>query len=344
MKYRLLGKSGLRVSELALGTMTFGEDWGWGASKEASRQQFDLFVEQGGNFIDTAINYTEGTAEKYVGEFVKGQRERFVIATKYSLVRNRGDVNGAGNNRKNLMHSLDHSLKSLGVDYLDLFWLHAWDFTTPVEEIMRGLDDAVRAGKVLYVGISDTPAWIVSRANAIAELRGWSPFIALQIEYSLIERTPERDLLPMAQTLELGVTPWAALGGGVLTGKYLKDPQAQGRINDSSPRRSERNTAIATEVVKIAEEIGRPAAQVAINWVMRQPAVVSPIIGARSAEQLKESLAAAEFTLTPEQLARLDAVSQIDLGFPHDFLARDNIRDILSAGMFREIDVPRRRG
>ena len=199
MRYKLFGRSGLRVSELALGTMTFGPEWGWGADKETSKALFDLYADAGGNFIDTANRYTEGTAEKYVGEFVAADREHFVVASKYTLKIRDGDPNFGGNQRKNMMQSLHASLKRLNTDYLDILWLHAWDFTTPVEEVLRGLDDLVRQGTVLYVGISDTPAWVVSQANTIADLRGWSRFVGLQIRYSLADRTAERDLLPMAQ-------------------------------------------------------------------------------------------------------------------------------------------------
>ena len=208
MRYKLLGKSGLRVSELALGTMTFGEDWGFGASKEESKKIFDAFVEAGGNFIDTAVNYTNGTSEEYLGEFIQGKREQFVIATKYSLTTRPNDPNGGGNHPKNLVQSVEASLRKLKTDYIDVLWLHAWDFMTPVEEVMRGLDDLVRSGKVLYIGVSDTPAWIVSQANTLASLRGWTPFIGLQVEYSLMQRAPERDLLPMAKALDIGVTAW----------------------------------------------------------------------------------------------------------------------------------------
>ena len=199
MRYKLLGKSGLRVSELALGTMTFGEEWGWGASKEECHAMFDAFAEAGGNFVDTANRYTEGTSEKLVGEFTAADRDHFVVATKYTLFTRRDDPNAAGNQRKNMVQSLEASLKRLGTGYVDLYWVHAWDFVTPIEEVMRGLDDLVRAGKILYIGISDTPAWIVSRANMLAELRGWSQFVGLQVRYSLLDRAGERDLLPMAR-------------------------------------------------------------------------------------------------------------------------------------------------
>ncbi|MDJ0854760.1 MAG: aldo/keto reductase, partial [Desulfobacterales bacterium] len=211
MRYRLLGHSGLRVSELCLGAMTFGDDRGWGASPAESRRIFDAFAEAGGNFIDTADIYTAGTSEKLVGEFVAGDRERFVLATKYSNSAPVGDPNAAGNHRKNMVQSLEASLKRMQLDYIDLYWLHAWDFMTPVEEVMRAFDDLVRAGKILYAGISDTPAWIVSRADALADFRGWSRFVAIQVEYSLVERTVERELLPMAKALDLGVTAWSPL-------------------------------------------------------------------------------------------------------------------------------------
>jgi aryl-alcohol dehydrogenase-like predicted oxidoreductase len=233
MRYRLLGKSGLRVSELCLGTMTFGEEWGWGSSKDESRKILDAFFEAGGNFIDTANVYTNGTSETQLGEFLKGDRERVVLATKYTNSRQSNDPNGAGNQRKNMVQAVEASLKRLQTDYIDLYWLHIWDRITPIEEVMRAFDDLVRQGKVLYVGVSDMPAWVIARANTLAELRDWTPFVGLQIEYSLIERTVERELLPMASSLGLGVTAWSPLAGGALTGKYLKDQKqaAEGRYS-----------------------------------------------------------------------------------------------------------------
>ncbi len=337
MRYKLLGKSGLRVSELSLGTMTFGPDWGWGASKEESQKIFEAFVQAGGNFIDTADRYTEGTAEKLVGEFIAVDRDYFVLATKYSLFRRRNDPNGSGNQRKSMVQALEASLKRLKTDYIDLYWLHAWDFMTPVEEVLRGLDDLVRAGKILYIGISDTPAWIVSQANTLAELRGWSRFVGLQIQYSLLERTPERDLLPMARAFELGVTPWGALGSGILTGKYRRDGSGEGRAALWG-QIEEKKLAIAAEVTKIAEEIGRSASQVALNWVRQQPGLMIPMIGARTVAQLEDNLGCLEFSLTAEQMNQLDQVSKIELGFPHDFLASDQIRDLVFGGGYAKID------
>lgn len=338
MRYKLLGKSGLRVSELCLGTMTFGEEWGWGASKEESRKIFDAYAEAGGNFIDTANRYTEGTSENFVGDFIAADREHFVVATKYTLFTRRDDPNFSGNHRKNMVQALEASLKRLKTDYIDLYWLHAWDFTTPVEEVMRSLDDMVCAGKVLYVGISDTPAWIVSQANTLADLRGWSRFVGLQIQYSLIERTVERDLLPMARAFDIGVTPWGVLGSGVLTGKYTKDGKpAEGRANIMG-QVEDRKLEIAQTVVDIAEEIGCSPSQVAMNWVRQQSGVMVPIIGARKVSQVEDNLNCLNYSLTSEQMARLDEVSQIELGFPHEFAQSDMVKDLVFGGTYDQID------
>jgi len=343
MRYKLLGRSGLRVSELCLGTMTFGEEWGWGASKQESKKMFDAFAEAGGNFIDTANRYTEGTSERYVGEFIASERERFVVATKYTLFMRKGDPNSAGNHRKNMMQSLEASLTRLNTSYIDLYWVHAWDFMTPEEEVLRALDDVVRQGKVLYVGISNAPAWIVARMNAIADLRGWSAFTAVQIEYSLIQRTVERELLPMARALDLAVTAWAPLGGGALTGKYLKTGKdaERGRLKEGSARLNERNRAIAGEVVAIAREAGCSPVQVALRWLYSRQGVILPIVGARTLAQFKDSLSSVEVTLKPEYLKRLDQVSAIEAGFPHDFLASPPIREIVYAGRREAIDAHR---
>jgi aryl-alcohol dehydrogenase-like predicted oxidoreductase len=341
MRYKLLGRSGLRVSELGLGTMTFGPDWGWGADKDESRKMFDAFVEAGGNFIDTANRYTEGTSERYVGEFIKGDREHFVVATKYTLWTRHGDPNFSGNHRKNMVQSCEASLERLGTNYIDLYWVHAWDYTTPVDEVMRALDDLVRSGKVLHVGISDTPAWIVSQANTLSQLRGWSPFVALQIRYSLIDRTAEADLLPMARAFDLAVTPWSVLGAGVLTGKYNRENAAEGRAKEGAAT-IERNLKIAGEVVSVAEDMGCTPSQVAIAWVRQKPNVIVPLIGARSLAQLQDNLSALEVELSSEHLRRLDEVSEVDLGFPHNFLVQDNIREIVSGGTFGSVDNHRR--
>ena len=348
MKYKLLGKSGLRVSEICLGTMTFGEEWGWGATKAESKKIFDAYASAGGNFIDTANLYTNGSSEKFVGEFISSatDREHFVLATKYSLTTRNGDPNACGNHRKNLVQAIDASLERLGTDYIDLYWLHAWDFLTPVEEVMRALDDLVRAGKVLYIGISDTPAWVVSRANMLAELRGWTPFVALQIEYSLVERTPERELLPMARELDLAVTPWAPLGAGILTGKYSRESAFPNgtRLKNDSPKLNERNLKIAAAVDKVADEIGCSSAQVALNWLRQQAGVIVPIVGATKASQLKENLKCLDYSLSDEQLERLSQASEVELGFPHEFLKRPRIQEIIYGGTCEQIENHRTRG
>lgn len=340
MKYKLLGRSGLRVSEICLGTMTFGEEWGWGASADESKAQYNAFLDAGGNFIDTANLYTDGSSERILGDLMQGMRNRIVLATKYSLRSGNDGINDGGNHRKNMVESLERSLKRLKTDYVDVFYLHAWDFTTPVDEVMRGLDDLVRAGKVLYVAVSDTPAWVVSRANTMAELRGWSRFIGLQVEYSLIQRTPERDLLPMAESLDLGLLAWAPLAGGALTGKYLnaKPDENPGRVKAESLRRNERSQRIAQEVVAVANELNATPAQVALAWVMAQGKVSIPIVGARNAQQLKDSLAAVDVTLPAEALQRLHEVSAIELGFPHDFLAGDNVRQLVTGGQYDKLE------
>ncbi|RDI68782.1 aldo/keto reductase [Nocardia pseudobrasiliensis] len=336
--YRLLGRSGLRVSPLALGGMTFGADWGWGAEADDARKLFDTYVERGGNFIDTANMYTAGSSERLLGEFTRDNRESLVLATKYTMLRRPGDPNSGGNHRKSMFASVENSLRQLNTDYIDLLYLHAWDFRTPVEEILRGLDDLVRQGKVLYVGISDTPAWQVARMQAIADLRGWTPLVALQIEYSLIERTGERDLIPMARELGLGVVPWSPLGSGVLTGKYSRADLADQAVG--SPEGTRKNVALASgalterglgiaEVVKeVAAELDRTPSQVALAWTLRTPGVTAPIIGARTAAQLEDNLGALEVEFDAAQLDRLRAASAIELGFPHDFLERPMTRSV----------------
>jgi aryl-alcohol dehydrogenase-like predicted oxidoreductase len=330
--YRLLGRSGLRVSPLALGAATFGTEWGWGAEQAEARKLFDLYVERGGNFIDTAVTYTDGSSERLLGEFARGKRDSLVLATKYSTLRRPGDPNSGGSHRKNLFLSVETSLRQLDTDYIDLLYLHVWDVTTPVEEILRGLDDLVRQGKVLYAAISNTPAWQVSRMQAIADLRGWSPLVALQIEYHLLQRAGERDLLPMAREMGLGVTLWSPLAGGVLTGKYRRDdrtPEADGtrkQFNIAMGGITERSLAIVDVVREVAGELGHTPAQVALAWALRNPDVTAPVLGARTPAQLEDNLGALRVDLTAAHLARLEQASAIDLGFPHDMLASDHIR------------------
>src|SRR5437899_1202852 len=352
MRYKSRGKSGLRVSELCLGGMTFGEDWGSmlpGASKEEAKKIFDLFVSKGGNFIDTANVYQKGTSEKYVGEIISSEREKFVLATKYTLTTNPDDPNASGNHRKNLVQSIDASLKRLNTHYIDLLWVHIWDPMTPIEEVVRSLDDLVRSGKILYVGISDAPAWLISYANAITELRGWSPFIGIQVMYSLIERSVERELLPMARALDIGVTAWSPLGGGVLSGKYNKQSASNEQIRFSvdNPMSAsfvnERNLSIATEVQEIAKEINKTPSQIALNWIRQQnkdKGVIIPIIGARTEAQAKDNLGCLDFELTTDQLKRLDEKSKIQLGFPHDFMS-EAAKLFLYGNTFSLIDTHR---
>lgn len=351
MRYKILGKSGLRVSELCLGTMTFGEDWGAflrGASKEESKEIFDLFVQAGGNFIDTANNYQNGTSEKYVGDLIASEREKFVLATKYTLTTDPNDPNASGSHRKNLLQSVNASLKRLNTAYIDMLWVHAWDYMTPIEELMRSLDDLIRSGKVLYVGISDAPAWVVAQANTMSELQGWSPFIGLQIMYSLIERTPERDLLPMARNLDIGVTAWSPLGGGVLSGKYSNEIQEQKRFDSNNPMTSsgfvnERNLSIAKEVQIIATEKNKTSSQVALSWLRHRSdgGVIIPTVGARSRAQMRDNLGSLDVDLSPDQLKRLDDISKVELGFPHDFLSYDMIKTLLYGNTYSSIDYHR---
>jgi aryl-alcohol dehydrogenase-like predicted oxidoreductase len=328
MRYKLLGRTGLRVGEVCLGAMIFGDQRGpWGATPEDARQIFTAYGEAGGNFIDTANTYSQGNSERIVGELIKAERDRWVLATKYTLNTRPGDPNAGGNHRKAMVQSLHASLDRLQTDYIDVYWVHIRDQFTPVEEIVRALDDLVVAGKVLYVGISDTPAWQVAQAVTLADLRGWTRFAGLQVPYSLVERTVERELLPMARSLELTVTAWSPLGDGLLTGRYGTDrPLPEGtRIAGvgASHRLSEKNLRIADAVNEIAASHGASAAQVALAWIRAQQdrSVLIPIIGARTLAQFKENLGALEVSLAPQDLERLDAVSRIEPGFPHDFAA-----------------------
>lgn len=329
--YRLLGASGLRVSPLALGTMTFGvEPGGWGSSDAEAAEMVGAYIDRGGNFIDTADFYGGmGGSEEVLGHILGKRRERMVISTKYSLTTRPGDPNAAGNHRRNMVRSVEDSLRRMGTEWIDLLYLHMWDFRTPVEEILRAFDDLVRSGKVLYAGLSDTPAWQASRMQAIAQLRGWTPFSALQISYSLIERTVEREMIPMAAEMGLGVCPWSPLGGGVLAGKYTRAdlaPPAPGgaydrrMMNAATGRLNERNLDIADVVAATASEIGASSAQVALAWTLANPAVCSPVLGTRTPAQLADNLGALDLTLDADHLARLDAVSGVPKVFPMDVL------------------------
>ncbi len=332
MNYRLFGQSGLRVSELCLGTMGFGTERSWGVDKEQSKKIFDAYAKADGNFLDTANHYTDGTSEKFLGDFIASDRDHFVVATKFSLRDRPGDLNLSGNHRKNMMRSTRESLKRLNTEFIDLLWLHIWDGWTPGEEIMRGLDDLVSRGLVHYIGVSDTPAWIVSQANTIAQFRGWSQFVGLQIEYSLIQRTVEAELFPMAKAYGMTITPWAPLAGGALTGKYLKGEK--GRLKDTSVRLGDRATLITKKIVEAAEKLGVTAGQVAINWTRQhKDQSVIPIIGATKVSQVEDMLGCLKFELPKEVMTELNEISKVELPFPQKFFAEEGVMDILYGGV-----------
>jgi len=342
MNYYTLGSSGLRVSRLALGAMTFGTQSGWGCDRETALAMFDRYLVAGGNFIDTADVYTQGTSETWLGEFIaeRGVRDRIVLATKFTHnFANHGvgtasgaNPNAAGNGRKNIVRALDASLKRLKTDYIDLYFLHTWDRLTPVEEVMRTLDDLVRQGKVRHVGLSDVPAWYAARAMTMAQLRGWEPPCALQLEYSLAARGIEYEFPPMCQELGMGVMVWSPLASGLLSGKYrphtaAAEQDVQGRLKASASvaapalqKMTARNWAIVAELKAVADELGRPMAQVAINWAANRPAVASVILGATSVAQLEDTLPALDFALPAELESRLDRASALPAAFPYTFI------------------------
>jgi len=328
VRYKLIGRSGLRVSELCLGTMTFGADWGWGASKDESQRIFDAFAGAGGNFIDTSNNYTNGTSEKFIGEFVKGERDRFVIASKYSLRVGKGhasDPNFGGNSRKSMMRSVENSLKRMNTDYIDLLYLHMWDFGTPVEEVLITAHNLIASGKVLYFAFSDTPAWVVSYAVAKAADLGWTTPIALQVPYSLLERAVERAEIPMAREHGLSVLAWGILEDGVLTGKYSQPSDEPRRESDVGERLLNAGEAVA----KVAHEVGCSPAQVAINWIRARGDDIFPILGCRSLAQIQDNLGCLEFQLDRSQMEELDHIADFNLGFPLSFLKGDHVGNLL---------------
>lgn len=340
MNYKLFGHSGLRVSPLCLGTMTFGSDAGWCARPDEVKKIFAAYANAGGNFIDTANIYTGGESEALVGDLVRADRDFYVVASKYSMcMPPNKNPNLFGNHRKNLTHTLDNCLRRMQLDYVDIFWLHIWDFTTPIEEVMRALDDAVRAGKVLYIGISDAPAWVTARANALAELQGWTSFIGLQNQYSLLERTIEREHVPMAKALDLSLTAWGALGTGFLTGKYTRDA-GQGRLDvmGGAPK-DEFKLQVAREVDTIADELGCSSSQVALNWVRQQGHI--PIVGARTEAQMKQNLACLEVELSDEHCRRLDEVSALPMGHPYETIDNAYVAEIAYGGMLNNIETRR---
>ena len=327
--YRLLGNSGLRVSPMCLGTMTFGEDWGWGADFDTSQQIFNTYADRGGNFIDSANIYTDGSSEKFLGKLLEGKRDNFVLATKYSLNTDPKNPNAGGNHRRSMITAVEDSLRRLKTDYIDLYWLHTWDYRNSIEEVLRALDDLVRQGKILHIGLSDTPSWVVSEGQAIACLRGWTPVSAIQIHYNLVERTSEADMIPMAQHHDITPLAWSPLAGGVLAGKYSKedlkeedDGNGSGRkqMSQSLGQLNERSIEIGNKVKEIAEEIGRSPSQVSLNWLLQQPGGTIPIVGARKLSHVEDNLQAVDFTLTSEQIERLNEASSYKPPFPHNFV------------------------
>jgi aryl-alcohol dehydrogenase-like predicted oxidoreductase len=343
MRYKVFGRhTGLRVSELVLGAANFGTRWGHGAEPAEARRVFERYAEAGGNFIDTADTYQAGESEELLGDLLEGRREDFVLATKYTLGANpNGGILVTGNSRKAMVASVESSLKRLKTDRIDLYWLHFADGVTPVDEIVRGFDDLVRAGKILYAGLSDFPAWRVARAATIAELRGLAPIAGLQVEHSLVERTTEQDLLPMAQALGIGVVAWSPLGGGLLTGKYRRGETGRAEALGGRVFQAENNpqrTAILDTLIALAKDIGATPSQVAIAWVAAKGSL--PIIGPRNVAQLEDNLAAAKLTLTREQIAQLDAVSAVPLVFPHSLLSDLEYRQRIAGGKLDRLDLP----
>jgi aryl-alcohol dehydrogenase-like predicted oxidoreductase len=342
--YYTLGKSGLRVSRLALGAMTFGTEWGWGADETTARQLFNTYVDAGGNFVDTADLYTNGTSETWVGKFIaeRNLRDRLVIATKFSYNAEPGNPNTGGNGRKNMLRAVEGSLKRLGTDYIDLYLLHTWDTITPAEEVMRTLDDLVRSGKVRHIGLSDTPAWYAARAQTLADWRGYEPISTLQLEYSLVERNIEREFVSLGRELDLGIMVWSPLASGLLSGKYKPSEgsySGEGRLetvkgisNPAFQKFSDRNWAIVTELEQVAQELGHSMAQVAVNWVANRPGVASVIIGATKLAQLKDNLQALEFDIPLELVNRLENISQPVAQFPDSFFGNE-IQGMIHGGV-----------
>jgi len=329
-----LGRSGLRVSPLCLGAMTFGQDWGWGACVKDSQRILDAYIERGGNFIDTANIYTKGHSEKIIGDHVArhpARRDRLVIATKFLGNMYPGDPNGGGAHRKAVINACEQSLRRLQTDHIDLYWMHFWDHFTPIDETMRTIDDLVRMGKVRYFGISDTPAWKCAQAQDEAIFKNWTPAIALQIEYSLAERTVEHELIPMAREMGMGVTPWSPLKGGVLSGRYIRANRESiepGRGAWVKNHLNDRNMDIVDLLVAHGRELEATPAQVALAWVRSRAGVSSTIIGARTMEQLEQNLASLDVVLTKDQLAALDEASTTEAPFPQSFLpfVRNNVQ------------------
>jgi aryl-alcohol dehydrogenase-like predicted oxidoreductase len=340
MRYRLLGSSGLRISEMAYGVMNFGnETWGT-PDADACAHLYRTYRDAGGNFIDTSNEiYAAGRSERFLGKLIEGHRDEVVIGTKYGFaLPGTADANIAGNHRKSMMRSVESSLARLGTDFIDVLWVHGWDTFTPVDEMMRGLDDLVRHGKVQYIGISNAPAWLVAQATTMADLRGWTRFVGLQIEYNLLERDAEHDLLPMAKALGLGVLAYSPLASGILSGKYNGAAGSEQRrldVNTFMGAADERALSVAAAVIELAAQLQKPASQVALNWLRAQPGVV-PIIGARTLAQLEDNLGCLDFALTAAQIATLSQASVRRTPYPHNFIGRS--RFIASGGFHDKID------
>jgi aryl-alcohol dehydrogenase-like predicted oxidoreductase len=331
-RYHLLGRSGLRVSPLCLGTMTFGNEKGWGTSEDNARQIFQRYLEAGGNFIDTADGYTGGESEHMLGRFFREMknRDRLVVATKFTVNQYKDDPNGGGNSRKRMMEAVHTSLRRLQTEYIDLYWVHVWDTMTPVEETMSALNTLVQQGKIRYIGLSDVPAWYLARAQTLAEWRGWEPVIGLQLEYSLVERNIEREHVPAAQHLGCGICSWSPLGSGVLTGKYDRKKKGEGRLakldkskNPVFQKLTDRNFKIVDTLKEVAGECGRSPAQVALNWITRRPGVATTIIGATKVEQLEDNLQSLEFELDDDLSARLEEISRPPIVHPYGFFGEE---------------------
>ena len=347
MQYKIFGRrTGLRVAELALGAGNFGTRWGHGAERAEAKKVFDGYVEAGGNFIDTADSYQFGESEELLGDFIAADRDYFVLATKYTLGTTATDgISRTGNSRKNMVRSVEGSLKRLKTERIDLYWAHFADGMTPMDEILRGFDDLVRAGKIHYAGLSNFPAWRVSRADLLAELRGWSPLAGIQIEYSLAERTADRELLPMAEALGLGAALWSPLGGGFLTGKYRQSDE--GRINSMLARlvhteKTARERAILDAVMAVAKDAGRSPTEVAIAWLLHKArtstTALIPILGPRTPEQLVGTLSTLNLTLAPNHITRLDETSRIPLGTPHEQI--DGSKAAIAGGAPEAVQIP----
>ncbi|HPG24586.1 MAG: aldo/keto reductase [Spirochaetaceae bacterium] len=344
MRYPVFGRSGIKVSELCLGAMTFGEEWGWGSNAKESRAIFDAFVEAGGNFIDTADVYTGGTSERLLGELIASERDRFVVSTKFTAGPGARDPNAAGNSRKNMRRALEASLRRLRTDYVDVYWVHVWDFLTPIEEVMQSLDDLVREGKVHYVGLSDAPAWVVARAQTMAELRGWAPLSAIQVLYSLSERSVEGEFLPMADALDLAVCCWSPLDQGLLTGKFSQGSPA-GRDSERSRLRGEgipeEKRSIVDALERVAAELGSSPAQVALRWLrMRSPRAI-PIVGARTLAQLRDNLGAIRLEIPEPLFERLERASRRPLAWPHEMFGSPAQTGFTYGGFLDRIETTR---